>query len=138
MLFAAADFLGVEQLKLMTVRRPRHTPEAQIPVLTVPIAPPEPPHGVCAVQVAKIEAELSTANVCHTLTVADNHSASQLKETCIAFIVMHFKEVHHQHEYTHEHTHEHEHEHTHISIRISICIHTRTSISIRMMCHHTE
>ena len=96
-LFAAADFLGVEQLKLMTVRRPRHTPEAQIPVLTVPIAPPEPPHGVCAVQVAKIEAELSTANVCHTLTVADNHSASQLKETCIAFIVMHFKEVRHAH-----------------------------------------
>ena len=61
-LFAAADFLGVEQLKVMCI--------------------------------AKIEGELSITNVCHTLTVADNHSAAQLKETCISFIVMHFKEVH--------------------------------------------
>ena len=60
-LLAAADFLGVEQLKLMCIDR--------------------------------IESELSVDNVCHTLTVADSHSAAALKDICVSFIVDHFKEV---------------------------------------------
>ena len=61
-LFAAADFLGVEQLK-----------------------------SIC---VSKIESELSVDTVCHTLTVADKHSATPLKDVCVKYIVDHFKEVH--------------------------------------------
>jgi hypothetical protein len=61
-LFAAADFLGVEQLK-----------------------------SIC---VSKIESELSVDTVCHTLTVADKHSATPLKDVCVRYIVDHFKEIH--------------------------------------------
>ena len=61
-LFAAADFLGVEQLK-----------------------------GAC---MSRIEAGLSVQTVCHTLSVADKHSAAPLKDVCVRFIVDHFKEVH--------------------------------------------
>lgn len=61
-LLAAADFLGVEHLKL-----------------------------VC---VATIEADLSIHSVCRALTVADEHDAAMLKDTCVNFIVTHFSAVH--------------------------------------------
>jgi len=61
-LFAAADFLGIEQLKMLCM--------------------------------ARIEAELEARTVCHTLFVADKHSAAPLKDVCVSFIVEHFKEVH--------------------------------------------
>lgn len=47
--------------------------------------------SLCA---AKIEADLAIVNCCHALTVADQHSAFELKEVCISFIVTHFKAVH--------------------------------------------
>ena len=42
---------------------------------------------------ARIEAELSVISVCRALTVADSHHAEGLKDTCVDFIVAHFREV---------------------------------------------
>ena len=48
--------------------------------------------AVCA---TIIEADLSIGTVCRALSVADKHQAEALKETCIGFIVQHFREVRH-------------------------------------------
>ena len=42
---------------------------------------------------ARIEAELSVHSVCRALTVADSHHAEGLKDTCVDYIVAHFREV---------------------------------------------
>ena len=44
--------------------------------------------------IANIEADLSIDNVCRALTVADEHGAASLKDTCVEFIVRHFPQVH--------------------------------------------
>lgn len=44
--------------------------------------------------IARIEADLSVDNVCTVLSVADKHTASALKETCVSYIVVHFHVLH--------------------------------------------
>ena len=47
--------------------------------------------SLCA---AKIEAELSSASVCAVLVVADAHSAAELKQACVEYIVRNFPAMH--------------------------------------------
>ena len=44
--------------------------------------------------IARIEADLSVDNVCTVLSVADKHTASALKETCVSYIVVYFHVLH--------------------------------------------
>ena len=44
--------------------------------------------------VANIESDLSVENVCNVLSVADHHQAGGLKDTCVRYIVEHFRDVH--------------------------------------------
>mmetsp|Transcript_85113 Transcript_85113/g.170040 ORF Transcript_85113/g.170040 Transcript_85113/m.170040 type:complete len:86 (+) Transcript_85113:111-368(+) len=38
--------------------------------------------------------DLPRRSVCATLSIADKHSVPSLRESCVSFIVMHFKQVH--------------------------------------------
>ena len=55
--------------------------------------------ALCA---AKLEAELSPTTACAVLVIADRHSAAELREASVAYIVSHFAEMHSTDEFKRE------------------------------------